>query len=302
MSYYGDIAEDATITFKFNTNAADGTPTTLSGTPALSVYKKGSTNETTTGVTLTVDYDSRTGLNYVAVVTTDAFYTTGDDYEVVITTGTVDSISVVGVVVGIENRSAAKPGDQVDLVDAPNATAVTAIQDGLSTYDGSDTSGTTTLLSRVPDTISLAAINAEMDTAIAGYDGPTHTEMVAAFTEIKGAGWDSGTDTLEDIAAGSGGASVEAIAAEVWSNTTRTLTAVDATIISGNISGTVGGISGVTFPVNFDLLAIDANGVVNATLDSTEHDDIAVALFDLTDGVESGAGALPFSAALLASG
>ena len=35
--------------------------------------------------------------------------------------------------------------------------------------------------------------------AIDNYDGPTNTEMVAAFTEIKGASWASETDTLEAI-------------------------------------------------------------------------------------------------------
>jgi hypothetical protein len=44
--------------------------------------------------------------------------------------------------------------------------------------------------------------NAELDTAIssglATYDGPTNAEMVAAFTEIKGATW-AATDTLEAI-------------------------------------------------------------------------------------------------------
>ena len=43
-------------------------------------------------------------------------------------------------------------GTEMDLVDAPNATAITAIQSGLSTYDGSDTSGVTTLLSRLTAT------------------------------------------------------------------------------------------------------------------------------------------------------
>ena len=35
--------------------------------------------------------------------------------------------------------------------------------------------------------------------ALADYDPPTDTEMVAAFTEIKGATWAAGTDTLEHI-------------------------------------------------------------------------------------------------------
>jgi len=46
---------------------------------------------------------------------------------------------------------------------------------------------------------ALAAINAEADTALTDYDPSTNTEMVAAFTEIKGATWAAGTDTLEHI-------------------------------------------------------------------------------------------------------
>jgi len=42
-------------------------------------------------------------------------------------------------------------------------------------------------------------INKECDTALTDYDGPTNTEMVDAFTEIKGATWAAGTDTLEHI-------------------------------------------------------------------------------------------------------
>ena len=42
-------------------------------------------------------------------------------------------------------------------------------------------------------------INAECDTALTDYDAPTNTEMIAAFTEIKGATWAAGTDTLEHI-------------------------------------------------------------------------------------------------------
>ena len=47
--------------------------------------------------------------------------------------------------------------------------------------------------------ISTAQVNTEVDTALGDYDGPTNTEMVAAFTEIKGATWAAGTDTMEHI-------------------------------------------------------------------------------------------------------
>jgi hypothetical protein len=44
-----------------------------------------------------------------------------------------------------------------------------------------------------------AAVQQEAADALTAYDPPTNTEMVAAFTQIKGATWSSGTDTLELI-------------------------------------------------------------------------------------------------------
>ena len=81
--WLGNIAEDATINFKFHTTGTDATPTTLSGTPVIKVYKDNATGtETTAGVTLTVDFDSVTGLNNVTIDTSaDAFYATGSDYQ-----------------------------------------------------------------------------------------------------------------------------------------------------------------------------------------------------------------------------
>jgi hypothetical protein len=112
MSYLGDFPLNSTFDFKFNTHKADGTPITLAGTPVISVYKDNSTTQTTTGPTLTVDFDSLTGLHNVRMVCTDAFYATGCCYQAVITTGTVDSVSVIGTVVAewsIEKRSALRP-------------------------------------------------------------------------------------------------------------------------------------------------------------------------------------------------
>jgi hypothetical protein len=169
MQYLGDIVEDATIRGSFNTRTAAGVPITLGGTPALSVYKDAGTTESTAGVTLTVDFDSRTGHHVFTIDTSaNAFYATGSDYRVVITTGTVDGTSVVGTEVGsfsIENRNTKANVTQVrgdsivaqklDLFvtnlnsiggftvdsfggncitdDAISATAVTKIQNGLAT-------------------------------------------------------------------------------------------------------------------------------------------------------------------------
>ena len=109
----GDFTAGKTVIVRFNTHQADGTPITLAGTPAISVYKN-STTESTTGVSLTVDYDGRTGLHHVAVDTSadGTFYAAGNDFDLIITTGTVDSISVVGTKVGsfsLANRAALRP-------------------------------------------------------------------------------------------------------------------------------------------------------------------------------------------------
>jgi hypothetical protein len=101
--YLGDFGAGDTIDFKFTTfRPSTGAAFTLGGTPVISVYKDNSTTESTAGVTLTADFDARTGLNHVRITTsTDgAFYADGSAFECVITTGTVDSVSVVGSCVG----------------------------------------------------------------------------------------------------------------------------------------------------------------------------------------------------------
>jgi len=103
MASLGDFDTGATLYFKFTTfRPSTGAPFTLAGTPAISVYKDASTTQSTSGVTLTADFDSVTGLNHVAIDTSadGTFYAAGSFFDVVVTTGTVDSVSAVGVVVG----------------------------------------------------------------------------------------------------------------------------------------------------------------------------------------------------------
>jgi len=115
MSHRGDFDTSAVIYGKFSTfRPSSGAAFTLGGTPALSVYKDNSTTQSTTGVTLTVDFDSVTGLHHYAIDTSadGAFYAAGSFFDIVITTGTVDSVSVVGAVVGsftLRKNSALKP-------------------------------------------------------------------------------------------------------------------------------------------------------------------------------------------------
>lgn len=113
--HLGDFDTSTVVYGKFTTfRPSTGAAFTLGGTPALSVYKDNSVTQSTTGVTLTADFDSVTGFNHFAIDTSadGTFYAAGSFFDVVITTGTVDSVSVVGSVVGsftIRKDSALKP-------------------------------------------------------------------------------------------------------------------------------------------------------------------------------------------------
>lgn len=101
--FLGDFTAGDVIDFKFTTyRPSTGAPFTLAGSPVISVYKNNSTTESIAGVTLSVDFDSRTGMHHVNIMTASdgTFYANGGEFECVITTGTVDSVSVVGACIG----------------------------------------------------------------------------------------------------------------------------------------------------------------------------------------------------------
>lgn len=96
-----DITLEDTIYFDFTTRAfATGIPGTLGGTPVLSVLEENNATPITAGVSVDVDRASVTGLNMATIVATAANgYEDGKGYSVYISTGTVDSVSVIGEVV-----------------------------------------------------------------------------------------------------------------------------------------------------------------------------------------------------------
>lgn len=156
MNYCGNLTEDQTIDWKFSTVDTDNAPITLDGSPAVSIYKANDATQSTAGVTLSVDFDGVTGLHHVRIDTSaDAFYAVGNDYQAVITSGTVDGISVVGSVLftfSIENRfmeadvtkiggDAQSATDLKDFADAGYDPSTNKVQgvvlvDTLTTYTG----------------------------------------------------------------------------------------------------------------------------------------------------------------------
>lgn len=132
MAYFGDIHLGDTLTFKFNTVDTSGNPITLAGTPAIACYPAGSTTEITAGCTLTVDFDSRTGMHHVAVAATSGnSYSAATNYDVVLTTGTVSGVSQAGMVLGsfsIDNRFASILRNQLTESYSADGTAPTVEQ------------------------------------------------------------------------------------------------------------------------------------------------------------------------------
>jgi hypothetical protein len=139
--YLGDLTTQDAFDFKFETRVA-GVLTTLIGTPAVSVYKDNNTTEITTGVTLSVDFDSKTGRHNVRIDPTadGAFYSAGSNFTVWVSAGTVGGLSALGLIAAFSLRARAA------LMPATEGRTLLVASDGLVTANGVD--GLT------PDTIS----------------------------------------------------------------------------------------------------------------------------------------------------
>ncbi len=104
----GNLIEDSTVHFMWDSNDSDGASITLATDGTISVYKDDNLTEITAGVTFTEDLsaDAIVGVHRVDLVLTDAAYITGSDYSVVLSGATIDGQTVNAVLAyfSIENR------------------------------------------------------------------------------------------------------------------------------------------------------------------------------------------------------
>jgi hypothetical protein len=259
-----DIKLGDTHDFKFTSRRfSTGAPFTLAGTPVVSAYPDNSTTELTAGITLTADFDTRTGLNNVRVVASGANgYAAGSNYALVITAGTVDGVSVVGEVIAqfsIE-RSAAHQrlgapvgasisadvaGVQADTNDvqaripaaltgggnmkadalawAGSATATDDLALKATLAKGSDLTGFNDL--------DAAGIRSAVGLASANLD--TQLDALPTAAETATSVWASGTRTLTSLGA--------SLVQEIWDRATSALTTVGSIgkLIVDNLNATV---------------------------------------------------------------
>lgn len=144
MNYLGDYEENhETLSFKFTTKNVSAVPTTLAGIPVVSIYKTNDLVQSIAGVALTVDFDGITGLHNVLIdLSSDAFYAQGGDYQAVITTGTVNGVSVVGEVIAefsINNRYQTPISVGSAAVSTPAESAVLTTGTEVNSYTDTET-------------------------------------------------------------------------------------------------------------------------------------------------------------------
>lgn len=173
--YLGDFDPGDTIDTKFTTADLFGAGVTFTS-GAISVYKDNSTTESTSGVTLSTDFDSRTGLNNVRITTASdgTFYSAGSNFQIVATAGTADGISLNGYVVAsfsIRARSALRPATAGRTLAVDSNGRV-----DMSLIEGSD--ATDTLNAR-----TLASADYATATALATVAGYVDTEIAAIKTK-----------------------------------------------------------------------------------------------------------------------
>lgn len=119
-----NLTSQQTFIHHTNTRLSAGTPTTL-GIATAVVEKVGTGTNTTTGLALTTDLGGVVGLLQMTVTTTDAWYATGYDYNVRMTSGTIDGQPIIGAVIGefgIENEKS----DAVAIAALPTVAATPA--------------------------------------------------------------------------------------------------------------------------------------------------------------------------------
>lgn len=225
MAYKGDYPSGATVYGYFSTHAAAGgnvAPLSAFEAADVVVYENGNNVQITAGITVTSPFDAEVGFHHYAIDLSNAAYTVGNDYTVVLAPDdeTVDGQTITAIPLdefSYENRYMRGTDS------AATAAALTAVDDEIAVIDGIvdqiliDTAeigaagaGLTALATQASvntidgivdqilvDTNELqtdnvpgliAALNnistADIDTALATYDAPTRAELTADKTEV----------------------------------------------------------------------------------------------------------------------
>lgn len=281
MTYLGDFAADSTFDCKFCTVTTTGAPTQLAGTPVVSAYIDNSTTQITAGITLSVDFDSITGLNNVRVVATGANgYTAGSNFQLVITTGTVGGTSVVGYVIAqfsITARSALRPTTAGRTLDVSAG--------GEAGLDWANIGSPTTAQ-------NLSGTNIDVDQVVASVSGAVGS-VTGAVGSVTGNVGGNVTGSVGSVVGAVGSVTgnvggnvvgtVASVVGNVGGNVVGTVASVVGNVggdlvgdVQGNVDGSVGsiGVGGID-SMSFAAGAIDAAALAQDALDAVSESVLA---------------------------
>ena len=230
-------------------------------------------------------------------------------YTVALTTGNTDTVGRLAIYSGNTSHSMATHHWTVllasvfdaILTNATNSTgglvtatgSVTALAGAISTYAGGDTAGTTTLLTRLPSAISLAAgaVTVGTNNDKSGYSLTATTGLGNQTANITGnlsGSVGSVTGAVGSVTARVtantdqwNGVAVTGMPMPTYTQPTGFLAATFPATVSSfaggavaSVTGSVGSISGVTFPTNFDKTEITSNGHVSAAVYTIANNSI----------------------------
>lgn len=285
MSHLGDFDASAVIYGKFATyRPSTGATFTLAGTPALSVYKDNSATQSTTGVTLTADFDSVTGLNHFAIDTSadGTFYSAGSFFDIVITTGTVDSVSVTGSVVAsftLRKNSSLKPTTAARTLDVSAG--------GEAGVDWANVGSPTTTLALTGTTIAttqkvdIETIKTQAVTCAAGVTVPA---TIASATNITAGTITTVTNLSNAPTAGDFTATMKtSIGTAVAASSVASVTGN----VGGNVTGSVGSVTAIAAnAITATAIAADAITAAKIATGAIDADALATdAVSEIADGI-----------------
>lgn len=270
MDYLGDfIAGGVSVQHKFMTVNASGKPTTLGDSPTLRLYVNASVSGVASGLTLTTDFDTNTGLNHVSFLCTTSVtgVAAGGEYQCVIATGSVSGISMKGYPIfgfSLQNRVANANVTSISTNVGAVVTAVNTIMPARVTAQGIDIGAIVTACNTVVDA-NVTAITTNVGAIVTAFNTIANANVTSISTNV------GAVVTASNINVG---AVVTAINTIAPANVTTYSTAIPATvtacstIVPANVTAMAAGI--ITF-ATFSANAIDNNALAASAVTEIQN-------------------------------
>lgn len=241
--FVGDFTPGGTVSWAFTTRTAAGSASALSSGTAV-IYKNAGTVESGSGVAVTASFDSRTGFNYITVDTStdSSFYSAGGQFDAVLSTGTVNTVSVAGECLGrfTLGNQAAKPVLSVTGSVASVSGSVASVSGSVASVSGSVASVSG----------SVASVSGSVASVSGSVGGSVQGSVVGSVASVSGSvGGSVLGSVVGSVASVSGSVGGNIMGSVVGSvgNVAGSVASVSGSVggsVLGNVSGSVGNVAG----------------------------------------------------------